>query len=78
MCLAIPGKIIEVYNGNAGLRMAKVDFAGVVKEISIQWVEAGVGDYILAHAGAALSRIREKEALETLDLFRQMGELNDK
>ncbi len=78
MCLAIPGKIIEVYNGNAGLRMAKVDFAGVVKEISIQWVEAGVGDYILAHAGTALSRIREKEALETLDLFRQMGELNDK
>ncbi|HDR90289.1 MAG: HypC/HybG/HupF family hydrogenase formation chaperone [Bacteroidales bacterium] len=76
MCLAIPGKIISIDRSNPDLVMAKVDFAGVKKDICIQWVpEAKEGNFILAHVGTALSLIDEKEALETLNLFREMDNL---
>ena len=49
MCLAIPGKIISIDTAHE-LKMATVDFHGVRKEICIEWIDAGIGDYILAHA----------------------------
>lgn len=76
MCLAVPGKIIEVDASNPDLRMAKVEFAGVVKDICIEWLpEAGVGDYVLAHVGTALNMIDEEDAKETIRLLREMGDL---
>ena len=74
MCLAIPGKIISIDTSQPDLKMARVEFGGVVKEICIEWIpEVSVGDYVLAHVGVALNRIDEKEATETLELLRAMG-----
>jgi hydrogenase expression/formation protein HypC len=72
MCLAAPGKIVSIDSSTEGLRMARVSFSGVIKNICIEWVpEANEGDYVLAHAGTALSIVDAKEAEETLDIFRQ-------
>jgi len=69
MCLAIPGKILNIDETIPELRMAKVDFGGIVKPICVQWLDVGVGDYILAHAGMAISQLDEQEAEQTLDDF---------
>lgn len=75
MCLGIPGKITEIYKAN-GLSMAKIDFGGVIREACLEYVpEAQVGDYTLIHVGFALNLISEQEALETLDLLRQINDL---
>ncbi|NUQ82839.1 MAG: HypC/HybG/HupF family hydrogenase formation chaperone [Bacteroidetes bacterium] len=75
MCLAIPGKVLSINQDDAMLRMGKVSFAGVVKDISLQWVpEAVVGDYVLVHVGFALNIIDQEEAEKTLELLRELGE----
>ena len=75
MCLGIPGKITDIYQTN-GLRMAKIDFGGVIREACLEYVpEAQIGDYTLIHVGFALNLISEQEALETLDLLRQISDL---
>ena len=77
MCLAIPGKVLSIDESNPELRMARVDFSGVIKEVSVQWLpETRVGDYILAHVGMALNIIDEEEAQETLKLLRELGEMD--
>lgn len=76
MCLAIPGKIISFEEKPGALKMAKVDFAGSSKNICIDWLpEAKTGEYVLVHAGFAISKIDEQEAEETLSSLRAMGEL---
>jgi hydrogenase expression/formation protein HypC len=78
MCLAVPGQITSIDETNPDLRMAKVDFAGVQKDICIQWLpEVRMGDYIIAHVGLALNKVDEEEALETLKLLREMGEAGE-
>src|SRR5260370_21934104 len=65
MCLAIRGKIIEL-NENAGMRMAKVDFGGVTREACVEYLlEADAGDYVMVHAGMAISKVDEAEAVGT-------------
>lgn len=72
MCLAIPGKVLSVDGSIPELRMAKVDFGGIVKNICVQWVDATIGDYVLAHAGMAISVMNAREAEETLEDLRQL------
>jgi hydrogenase expression/formation protein HypC len=73
MCLGIPGKIIEIYEGN-GLRMGKIDFEGVTREVCLEYVpEAKPGDYAIIHVGFALNLLSESEALETLAMIRQIS-----
>jgi hydrogenase expression/formation protein HypC len=56
--------------------MAKVDFAGVVQNICIDWLpDVQVGEYVIVHVGFALNKIDEKDAEETLKLLREMGDL---
>ncbi len=77
MCLGIPGKIVELYH-QAGLRMAKVDFGGVLREACVETLpEAKVGDYAIIHAGFALNLLDEQEALETFQLLRETGVLDE-
>ena len=77
MCLGIPGKIIDIYEAN-GLQMGKVDFGGVKKEICLAYVpEAKLGDYTVVHVGFALNILDEAEALETLELLRQIGAMDE-
>ncbi len=69
MCLAVPAKIIEIDDRGE----AHVDIAGVVRTANLLLVpEAAVGDYILLHAGYAIARVEEQEALETLELLEEM------
>jgi hydrogenase expression/formation protein HypC len=77
MCLAVPGKVLSIDKSNPELKMARVDFSGVIREVSVQWLpEVKVGDYVLTHVGMALNILDEKDALETLELLREMGELD--
>ena len=75
MCLGVPGWITEVRTPEGtGMRMGRVDFGGVAREVSLAFVpEANVGDYVLIHVGFALSRIDEAEAHKTLELLSQTG-----
>jgi hydrogenase expression/formation protein HypC len=77
MCLGIPGKIIDIYETN-GLNMGKVDFGGVIKEVCLAYVpEAKLGDYTVIHVGFALNILDEAEALETLQLLRDIGAMDE-
>jgi len=77
MCLAVPGKIIEIFERD-GLQMAKVDYGGIFRETCIDYVpEAKVGDYCVIHVGFAISLMNEKEALETLDLLKQISDMEE-
>lgn len=77
MCLGVPGKIIETYE-KGGLKMARVDFGGVFREACLDYVpEAQVGEYCVIHVGFAISVLSEEDALETLDLLRQIGSLEE-
>jgi hydrogenase expression/formation protein HypC len=72
MCLAIPGRIIEMVDEANGL--AKVDVSGVRRNVNIALLDdAGVGDYVLIHVGFALSKVDEKEAEETLRMLQELG-----
>ena len=73
MCLAIPGKILEVYE-QGNLRSARVQFGGIVRQVSLDFVpEAGLGDYVMVHVGFAISRVDPFEADRTYKLLQEMG-----
>src|SRR5690606_19141631 len=77
MCLAIPGKLIDIYQ-KENLRMAKVDFGGIAREICLEYTpEAKVGDYALVHVGFAISLMDEEEAQETLRLLQEIADIGD-
>jgi hydrogenase expression/formation protein HypC len=72
MCLAIPGMITELFEEN-GMKMARVSFSGVTRTVCTEWVpDAVAGDYIVSHAGTAISIIDAAEAKITLDLLSEM------
>lgn len=75
MCLAIPGKIVEIVD--AENQIAKVEVGGVKRNINIGMLpenETRVGDYVLIHVGFAMSKIDEREAEETLRVLKELGE----
>ena len=77
MCLAVPGKIVEIKQSE-GLQMAKVDFGGIFREACLDYVpEAKVGDYCVIHVGFAISLLSEQEAMETLDLLKQISNIEE-
>ena len=76
MCLAIPGKIVQILNPDDALRQAIVDFGGIQREICIAWIDANVGGYILVHAGMASSVIDEEEARLTVHALNKAAQLD--
>ena len=77
MCLAIPGKVVEVFEDH-GLRMGRIDFAGTVRKACLAHVpEAVVGDYVLVHVGFALSRLDEEEAGRIFAYLEEMNQLDE-
>ena len=78
MCLAVPGKILEITGDDPLLRSGRVSFGGIVKQVSLACVpEADVDDYVLVHVGMALSKVDEEEAREVFSYLQQMGELEE-
>ena len=75
MCLGIPGQVLEFCDEqDAPLRMAKVRFGGIVKEISLAFTpEAQIGQYVIVHVGFALSVMDEREARRVLETFESIG-----
>lgn len=80
MCLGIPGQIVDVSEADKGF--AVVNVGGVRRSINIAFVISPerpaadcLGDWVLVHVGFAMSRIDEQEALRTLDLLRELGEM---
>jgi hydrogenase expression/formation protein HypC len=68
MCLAIPARVIRLDGSKA-----QVDFGeGVLREVNVTLVDAKVGDYVLVHAGYAIQTVDEKDALETLALWKEI------
>jgi hydrogenase expression/formation protein HypC len=75
MCLSIPGKVVSIDETNPELKMGKVEFGGVKKDICLQWLDdVKIGDYVLVHVGFALNKIDEQEASSTIALLREIGE----
>ncbi|MFE3581581.1 HypC/HybG/HupF family hydrogenase formation chaperone [Streptomyces vinaceus] len=77
MCLAVPGRVIDIGEKD-GTRMATVDFGGVVKEVCLEYLpDLQVGEYAIVHVGFALQRLDEESARQTLELFAQLGMLQE-
>jgi hydrogenase expression/formation protein HypC len=76
MCLAIPGRIERISGDDPVTRMGHVNFGGILKEASLAYVpETKIGDYVIVHAGFALSRVDEEEAQKVFTYLKQMDEL---
>lgn len=77
MCLAIPGKIVELHE-NDGIRMSKVDFGGVTREACLEYLpEVELGDYVLVHVGFAISKVDPAEAARTFQILEEMEQLGE-
>ncbi|MEV7283064.1 HypC/HybG/HupF family hydrogenase formation chaperone [Streptomyces sp. NPDC093252] len=77
MCLAVPGRVLDIGERD-GTRVASVDFGGVVKEVCLEYLpDLRVGEYAIVHVGFALQRLDEESALQTLELFAELGVLQE-
>jgi len=77
MCLAIPGKIVEIVDEEN--RIAKVEVGGVKRNVNIGMLsesDTNIGDYVLIHVGFAMSKVVEHEAEETLRMLKELGEFD--
>ncbi len=72
MCLAIPGKVLEIYDED-GLKMGRIDYAGTVNKACLAYVpEIEPGQYTIVHAGFAISIIDEEEAQKTYEVWEEL------
>jgi hydrogenase expression/formation protein HypC len=78
MCLAVPAKILSISGDDPIMRLGRVDFGGIVKEINLAYVPAArIGDYVLVHVGFAITVIDAAEAARVFEHLREIGELVD-
>jgi hydrogenase expression/formation protein HypC len=78
MCLAVPGRVLDLSGGDPLTRVGRVDFGGVIKEINFAFApEAAVGDHVLVHVGFAITVIDEAEAARIFAHLAEIGELAD-
>jgi len=74
MCLAIPGKLIEIYE-EAGMKMGRIDYGGTVNRVCLEYVpEIEAGQYTVVHAGFAIAVIDEEEAARSLEAWREYSD----
>ena len=79
MCLAVPGKLLSIAGEDPLARTGKVSFGGILKEVNLTCVpEAKVGDYVIVHAGLAISILDEEEAARTLEYLREIQAINER
>ena len=76
MCLAVPGKVVELSLMN-GLKMGRIDYGGTFNSVCLEYLpEVEVGQYVIVHAGFGISILDEEEAKKTLALFDEMAQKN--
>jgi hydrogenase expression/formation protein HypC len=78
MCLGVPGKITKIVDDDTGMKMGKVNFGGVSKDVCLAYVpEAKVGDYVIVHVGFAISIVDEEEAKQVFEYLAQIDGLRE-
>ena len=78
MCLAVPGRLLSIAGDDPLARTGKVSFGGILKEVNLTCVpEVKIGDYVIVHAGLAISVLDEEEAARTLEYLQQIQELGE-
>lgn len=78
MCLAVPGKVLTIEEGDAAFRSGNVDFCGVRRTVNLAFTpEVRPGDFVLVHVGFALTRVDEEEAARTFEYLAQIGALKE-
>ena len=78
MCLAVPGRILEIEGDDPLLRSGRVDFSGIVKRVNLSYVpDARPGDFVLVHVGFAISTVDEEEAAKVFSYLKEMGDLSE-
>jgi hydrogenase expression/formation protein HypC len=79
MCLAVPGRVVEIADGgDVAFRVGKVDFGGIRKDVNLAYTpEAEVGKYVLVHVGFAISVIDEEEAQRVFKYLEELGALKE-
>jgi hydrogenase expression/formation protein HypC len=78
MCLAVPGKVLSVGDGDPAFRTGNVDFCGIRKTVNLAFTpEVQAGDYVLVHVGFALTCIDVAEAMRTYSYLEEIGALAD-
>ncbi|HZP19302.1 MAG TPA: HypC/HybG/HupF family hydrogenase formation chaperone [Bauldia sp.] len=78
MCLAVPGKVLSISGDDPVMRVARVDFGGIVKEISLAYApEAGIGAYVLVHVGFAIAVLDEVEAGRVFEHLREIADIEE-
>ena len=78
MCLAIPGKVLEIQCDDQGVRMGRTNFGGVVKQVCLEYTpDVQCGDYVLVHVGFALGKVDPAEAERTYQALEAMKQLGD-
>jgi hydrogenase expression/formation protein HypC len=78
MCLAIPGKLLDVEADANGVRMGRANFGGIVKQVCLEYTpEALPVDYVLVHVGFALGKVDQEEAERTYRLLQEMDQLQE-
>ena len=68
MCVAVPGEVMEIRDGNIGL----VDFGDLKQEVRLDLVDVKIGEFVLVHVGFAIQRLSREEGLETREIFKQV------
>jgi hydrogenase expression/formation protein HypC len=77
MCLAIPGRIVEISETDEN-RVGRVEFGGITRQAILDFVpEAQVGDYVMVHVGFAISKVDAEEAARTYALLNEIGALEE-
>ena len=78
MCLAVPGQVLSITDATSLMRLGKVSFGGIVKDVSLAYVpDAQVGDYVIVHVGFAISRLDEQEAAQVFAYLQQLDSEGD-
>ena len=78
MCLAIPGKLLDITTDANGVKMGRANFGGIVKQVCLEYTpEVVAGDYVLVHVGFALGKVDEDEAARTYQLLEEMQQLGE-
>lgn len=78
MCLAVPGRVIDIEGDEPAFLRGTVDFAGVRKQVALSFTpDVQPGQYVLVHAGFALQVVDEEQARQTFDDLRQLGLLDE-
>ena len=78
MCLAVPGRVVDIEGDDPAFRAASVDFGGIRKKVSLAFTpEVVLGDYVLVHVGFALTKVDQEEAARTYSYLAQIGALEE-